>query len=61
MTERRYRVDKVLLTQAQIEARAAEIGAQISRDYAARGAGGVVFVGILTGSVMWMAQLLKSV
>ncbi|MCL2492655.1 MAG: hypoxanthine phosphoribosyltransferase [Clostridiales bacterium] len=53
-----YAIDRILLSQAEIEARAKEIGEQITEDYAGRN---VVFVGILTGSVLWMAQVLKSV
>jgi len=53
-----YAIDKILISQAEIEARAKEIGEQITGDYAGKD---VVFVGILTGSALWMAQVLKSV
>ncbi|MDR3305115.1 MAG: hypoxanthine phosphoribosyltransferase [Clostridiales Family XIII bacterium] len=53
-----YKLDKVFLTQEEIERRADEIGKEISRDYAGKE---VTLIGILTGSVMWMAQVMKSI
>ena len=53
-----YAIDRILLSQAEIEARAKEIGERITKDYAGRE---VMFVGILTGCTLWMAQVLKSV
>ena len=52
----RYELDDVLITEAQIAARAAEIAAEISNDYHGRQ---VVLVGILKGAVMWMSELMK--
>ena len=49
---------KVLLTREQIEKRAAELGAQISRDYAGKN---LVLVSILKGSVVFMADLMRAV
>jgi hypoxanthine phosphoribosyltransferase len=48
----------MILTQEEIEARAEEIGRQITEDYAGKE---VVLVGILTGCVMWLAQVMKSI
>lgn len=53
-----YKLDGTIFTQEEIEARAAEIAERINRDYAGEP---VIFVGILRGAVMWLAQLLKSI
>lgn len=47
-----------MITQEQINKRAAEIGRQIEADY--RGES-VVLVGILRGAVVWMADIMKNV
>ena len=47
---------KILFTKEQIEARAAELGAQISKDYEGEP---VYIVGTLRGAVMWMADMMK--
>jgi hypoxanthine phosphoribosyltransferase len=57
MMEKRYKLDGVIFTKEQIEARAAQIGQQITTDYAGES---VIVVGILRGAVMWMSELLKS-
>ena len=44
------------ITAAQIEARVAELGAEISRDYAGRM---VVMIGVLKGSFMFLADLVR--
>lgn len=49
---------KVLLSEDEIAARVAEIGAQISRDYAGRH---LVMVSVLKGSVVFMADLMRAV
>ncbi|MFR2966795.1 MAG: phosphoribosyltransferase [Anaerovoracaceae bacterium] len=49
---------KVLFTREQIEARAAEIGAQIYEDY---GGEPVYLICTLRGAVMWMADIMKNV
>ncbi|MCL1895061.1 MAG: hypoxanthine phosphoribosyltransferase [Clostridiales bacterium] len=41
-----------------MEGRAAEIGRQITEDYAGKE---VFLIGILTGCVMWMAEVMKSI
>lgn len=51
-------VGKVLFTKEQIEARAAEIGAQISKDYEGEP---VYLVGTLRGAVVWMADIMKNI
>jgi len=45
------------LSEAQIQARVAELGAQISRDYAGKD---LVVIGILKGVVFFMADLLRA-
>ena len=47
---------KILFTKEQIEARAAEIGAQIAKDYEGEE---VYIIGTLRGAVMWMADMMK--
>ena len=56
MTE--YMIGEIIFTQEQIEERAAEIGREITEDYKGET---VLVVGILTGSVMWMAEVMKSI
>ena len=56
MTE--HKVGRVIFTQEQIEEKAAELGRQITADYQGKD---IILVGILTGCVMWMAQLMKSI
>lgn len=51
-------VESVLLTQEQIQQRVAEMGAQISRDYAGKDP---VFVSVLLGSFMFTADLLRHI
>jgi hypoxanthine phosphoribosyltransferase len=53
-----YALGDVIYTQEEIENRAAEIAKRINEDYAGET---VVFIGILRGAVMWMAQLLKGI
>lgn len=50
-------LEKILLTEAEIREAADRLAAQIERDYAAEDE--VVFVGLLKGSVQFMADLLK--
>jgi len=49
---------KVLISEAQIRARVAELGAQISHDY--RDAGELMMVGILKGSFIFLADLARA-
>ena len=51
-------VGTVLITQQQINERAAEIGAQITEEFKGEP---VVLVGILRGAVLWMADIMKNV
>ena len=51
-------IASVLLTEEQIKARVAELGAQISRDYAGKE---LVMVGVLKGSVVFLADLMRAV
>ena len=49
---------EILLTEAQIQARVAELGAQISTDYAGRR---LTLVSVLKGSLPFMADLMRSI
>lgn len=51
-------IGTVMITREEIEAKAAEIGRQITEDYAGKD---VILVGILRGAVMWMADIMKSI
>jgi len=51
-------VGSVLLSEQQISAKIREMGAQISRDYADKNP---LFVGVLKGSFIFMADLMRSV
>lgn len=53
-------VGTILFSQEQLEAKAKEIGEQITADYKDKEEP-VVFVGILTGAIMWMVDVLKNV
>lgn len=48
----------VLFTEKEIRARAKELGEQISSDFAGKP---VILVGILRGSVPWMADIMKNI
>ena len=48
----------VLITREQIQARVGELGAQISADYSGRD---LTVVGILKGSVLFMADLIRAI
>ena len=51
-------IGTVLITQEQINAKATEIGKQITEDFAGEE---IVLVGILRGAVLWMADIMKNV
>ena len=51
---------KVLISQEQIQAKADEIGKQITEDYSKLDEP-LLLVGILRGSVPWMADLMKRI
>lgn len=50
-------IGSVFLSEAQIQQRVAELGAQISRDYAGKD---LVVVGVLKGVIFFMADLLRA-
>lgn len=50
-------LDRVLLDEAALRARVAELGAQIARDYQGRR---LMVVGVLKGSVLFLADLLRA-
>jgi len=51
-------IEKILITEEEIQAAAKRLGAQIEADCAGED---IVFVGLLKGSVQFMADLLKSI
>ncbi len=51
-------IDRVLLTAAALAARVAELGAELTRDYAA--VDNLLLVGVLKGSVMFMTDLARA-
>ena len=51
-------IGTVLITEEQIQEKAKEIGAQITRDYAGKE---IILIGILRGAVPWMAEVMKRV
>jgi hypoxanthine phosphoribosyltransferase len=51
-------IGEVLLTEAQIQARVAELGAQVSADYAGRA---LTLVSVLKGSLPFMADLMRQI
>lgn len=57
-TELTAGIKRVLFTESQIAARVAELGAQISRDYAGKD---LLLVGILRGGVVFLADLMRHI
>lgn len=57
-TELTAGIKRVLFTEAQIAARVAELGAQISHDYADKD---LLLVGILRGGVVFLADLMRRI
>ena len=53
-----YKPFEVIFSKEQIEERAAEIGRKITQDYEGKE---ILIVGILTGCVMWMSEVMKSI
>ncbi len=51
-------IGRIVITQEQIRQRAAEVGAQITKDHEGED---LLMVGILKGAVLWMADLVKEV
>jgi hypoxanthine phosphoribosyltransferase len=51
-------IDRVLFTPEQIQARIAELGAQISKDYAGES---LLLIGVLRGVIFFMADLLRTI
>jgi hypoxanthine phosphoribosyltransferase len=58
MTELTAKLKRILFTEAQIQARVAELGAQISRDYAGKD---LLLVCILRGGVVFLADLMRHI
>jgi len=53
-----YKPFEVIFPREQIEAKAAEIGREITSDYEGKE---ILIVGILTGCFLWMAEVMKSI
>ena len=51
-------IAKVLISEEQLQAKVAELGAQISRDYEGKD---LLLVSILKGSVVFMADLMRAI
>lgn len=51
-------IERVILSEGQIQARVAELGREISRDYAGKNP---LLVGVLSGVVIFMADLLRQI
>jgi len=51
-------IKEILVTEQQLQAKVAELGAQISRDYAGKD---LLLVAILKGSVVFMADLMRAI
>lgn len=51
-------IQEILVTEQQLQAKVAELGAAISRDYAGKD---LLLVGILKGSVVFMADLMRAI
>ena len=51
-------IGTVLITEEQIQEKAKEIGAQITKDYAGKE---IILIGILRGAVPWMAEIMKRI
>lgn len=58
MTAKKDRIGNVLFTEEQLRNRAKELGEQISKDYEGEE---VILLGTLKGSVVWMADIMKSI
>lgn len=58
MDELRDAIDRILLTEDKIRTRVAELGAEISRDYADKE---LLLVGVLKGAVVFMADLARAI
>lgn len=58
MTDKEYDFGEILISQEELKERIAELGAQITKDYAGEQ---VLMVGILKGSVPFLADLIRQV
>lgn len=58
MIDMNQNIDHILVTEEQLKAKVAELGAQISRDYAGHD---LLLVSILKGSVVFMADLMRAI
>ncbi|WP_206214813.1 MULTISPECIES: hypoxanthine phosphoribosyltransferase [unclassified Adlercreutzia] len=54
-------VSQVLFTEQEIARRVAQIGADITRDYAAAASDGIVLISVLRGAAIFMADLARAV
>ena len=58
MTMKDSDIKSVLITEEQLAAKVAEMGAQISKDYQGRK---LIILGVLKGSVVFMSDLIRSI
>lgn len=58
MSDGNHTIGTVLFTKEEIEAKAAEIGVQISKDYEGEP---LYLIGTLRGAIMWMADVMKNI
>ena len=58
MEDMRQDMETILFDQAQLEAKVAQLGEQISRDYEGKD---LLLVGVLKGSVVFMADLMRRI
>ena len=56
--EKRNDIQKILISEEQLAAKVAELGAAISRDYEGKK---LMILGVLKGSVVFMADLLRHI
>lgn len=54
------RPGRVLISELELEARIAELGADLARDYGGRGSRGPIVVGVLQGAFLFMADLVRA-
>ena len=56
--ERLKNIERILFTPEEIQARVAELGGQISRDYAGKS---LLLIGVLKGIIFFMADLMRAI
>ena len=54
------RPGRILISEAELKARIAELGADLARDYGGRPGGSPILVGVLQGAFLFMADLVRA-